>query len=244
MGEKNLFRGAADLIDPKNIMLTSEEMEQCREFSIKSADTQQEIEFEDKTTKPRTKEEIARDNLIGKIAEVAFSKLMKENYGIDLALDFENYPRGRWDSQDAIINGWRIDVKGTRTGGQWLLIEWNKLNFRQKDDKLSHVYIMFTVGWNRFTDTPTGSARFEGFATLARLRDGVPCTEVLKKGTKLPGKEVILQTDNFGIQYHDLYKFPYDLNELLQKYVPDQKLTDDYKNPRTGETTRERLKKH
>ena len=69
--------------------------------------------------------------------------MMKENYGIDVPLDFNYYPRGQWDDQDAEINGWRIDVKGTRKGGRWMLIEWNKLNFRQRDNNLSplcHVY--------------------------------------------------------------------------------------------------------
>ena len=132
-------------MDVKKIRLTEDELDRCMEFSNRSAPNQQDIEFGQRSTKARSTREIARDNLIGKIAEVAFSKMMKENYGIDVPLDFNYYPRGQWDSQDAVINGWRIDVKGTRKGGHWMLIEWNKLNFRQRDNNLSHLYAMFSV---------------------------------------------------------------------------------------------------
>ena len=157
------------MIDPKNIQLTENELNKCLEFSEISAQNQQKIEFGQKTTSPRKVSEIARDNLIGKIAEVAFCKLLKENYGIDIELDFNYYPRGQWDSQDAEVNGWRIDIKGTRKGGHWLLIEWNKLSFRQRDNNLSHVFVMFSVDWNRNIDAPTGKASFEGIASLNKL---------------------------------------------------------------------------
>ena len=64
----------------------------CVEFSKRSAPNQQAIEFGQHTTKACSESEIARDNLIGKIAEVAFSKMMKENYSIDVPLDFNYYP--------------------------------------------------------------------------------------------------------------------------------------------------------
>jgi hypothetical protein len=52
--------------------------------------------------------------------------MLKIRFGIVVPLDFEYYPRGEWDGQDTIINGWRIDVKGTRQGGKWMLIELSK----------------------------------------------------------------------------------------------------------------------
>lgn len=82
------------MIDILNIVLTEDEMAKCREFSRISAESQQAIEFGQHTTKERSIKEIARDNLIGKIAEVTFSKMTKENYGIDVPLDFNYYPRG------------------------------------------------------------------------------------------------------------------------------------------------------
>lgn len=71
------------MLDVKNIRLSQEELDRCIEFAKKSAPNQQAIEFGQRTTKPRGTNEIARDNLIGKIAEVAFSKMMKENYNIN-----------------------------------------------------------------------------------------------------------------------------------------------------------------
>lgn len=227
------------MVDVKHIVLTSEELERCREFSIRSASSQQAIEFGQHTTIARTEKEIARDNLIGKIAETAFSKMMKENYGIDVPLDFNYYPRGQWDSQDAEINGWRIDVKGTRKGGRWMLIEWNKLNFRQRENNLSHLYVMFTVDWNRQTDMPTGIASYQGAVSLNKLKAEAPHTVIINKGAKLPGTNTYLQADNYGILFKDLYKHLNHFVDYVTKSPPPQSLTDNYKNPYTGETTKE-----
>lgn len=205
------------MLNVKNIALTPSELQQCIEFSSKSAPTQQSIEFGQRTTKARPTSEIARDNLIGKIAEVAFAKMLEENYGIAVPLDFNYYPRGKWDDQDAVINGWRIDVKGTRKGGHWMLIEWNKLNFRQRDNKLSHLYVMFSVAWDRKSDTPTGVVSYEGAVSLAKLHKGSSTTKELLKGTVLPGTHAVLQADNYGIEFKNLYKH---LNHLV-KYLTD-----------------------
>lgn len=221
----------------KIIYLTEEELEKCREFSKKSALQQQEIEYGESKTKPRTKEEIAHDNLIGKIAEVAFSKMMKADCNIDIDLDFAYYPRGKWDSQDAEYNGWKIDVKSTRIG-RWMLIEWNKLEFRQKDNQLSHLYVMFSVDWK--DGNPTGRVVYRGFATLARLSKKFPKTEVLLMDSALPGTRLeSLQTDNYGIRFEDLYSYPQDLYDLLTTKRPIKQITDNYRNPRTGQTTLE-----
>ena len=229
------------MIDVLNIVLTAAEMDKCREFARISAASQQAIEFGQHTTKARSKKEIARDNLIGKIAEVAFSKMMKENYGIDVPLDFNYYPRGQWDDQDAEINGWRIDVKGTRSGGRWMLIEWNKLNFRQMDNKLPHLFVMFTVGWDRKSDQPTGEVRYRGAVSLTKLKEGVPMTVILKKGSILPGTKTPLQADNYGILFKDLYKHLNHLVKYLLEAPPPASLTDKFRNPYTGETTLEIL---
>ena len=227
------------MIDVFNIVLTDAEMDKCREFSRISAASQQAIEFGQHTTTARSEKEIARDNFIGKIAEVAFSKMMKENYGIDVPLDFNYYPRGQWDNQDAEINGWRIDSKGTRSGGRWMLIEWNKLNFRQRDNNLSHLFVMFTVDWDRDSDQPTGKVSYRGAVSLAKLKDGIPTTVTLKKGSVLPGTKTCLQADNYGIRFKDLYKHLNHLVKYLLAAPPDQSLAGDYRNPYTGETTRE-----
>lgn len=225
------------MLDVKNIRLSQDELARCIEFSQRSAPNQQAIEFGQRSTKARSTREIARDNLIGKIAEVAFSKMMKENYGIDVPLDFNYYPRGQWDNQDAVINGWRIDVKGTRKGGHWMLIEWNKLNFRQRDNNLSHLYAMFSVDWDRATDRPTGRVSYEGAVSPKKLRAGCQTTHVLRKGDMLPGTHAVLQADNYGIQFRDLYKHLNHLVAYLTEQEPPKSLTDNFQNPYTGQTT-------
>lgn len=225
------------MLNVKRIQLSSEELQKCINFSKESAPNQQAIEFGQRTTAARSTQEIARDNLIGKIAEVAFSKMMKENYGIDVPLDFNYYPLGQWDSQDAVINGWRIDVKGTRKGGHWMLIEWNKLNFRQRDNNLSHIYAMFSVDWDRSTDCPTGFVSYEGAVSLGKLRPDCQTTHVLRKGTELPGTHTVLQADNYGIRFKDLYKHLNHLAAYLTKQKPPKSLTEAFQNPYSGETT-------
>lgn len=193
------------------IDLTSEELMLCKEFSYKCAENQQQIEFGQSDTVPRTQLEIGRDNLIGKIAEVAFSKMMKNQYGIKIELDFEYYPRGVWDNQDAKINEWRIDVKGTRHG-RWMLIEWSKLDFRLKEGNLSHLYVMSSVLWNREKDIPTGKVNLIGCASLLKLKQNIDTTLILRKGDYIPRTRTRLQADNFGIHFDNL---EHDWNKVI-----------------------------
>jgi len=186
------------------ITLTKEQLEKCNKFSYECAKNQQQIEFGQSDTIPRSIKEIGRDNMIGKIAEVAFSNMLNDRYGLIVPLDFEYYPRGKWDVQDAVINNWRIDVKCTRQGGRWMLIEWSKLNFRQKDNDLSHLFVMASVMWNREMDIPTGKVDLIGSASILRLKQGISTTHVLYKGDCIPNTHMKLQSDNFGIKFENL----------------------------------------
>ena len=75
--------------------------------------------------------------------------------------------------------------------------------------------------------------------SLSKLRDDCPTTVILRKGTKLPGTNTYLQADNYGILFKDLYKHLNHLVGYLTKDTPPQSLTDNYKNPYSGETTLE-----
>lgn len=227
------------MINPNNFRITEQELEQCIDFARRSAPTQQDIEFGQHDIVPRSVDEVSRDTLIGKIAEVAFAKIMHENYGIDLELDFDVYPRGRYDAQDAVVNGWRIDIKGTRQGGHYLLVEWNKLDFRQLENKLSHVYVMFSVGWDRERDLPNRYVKYAGAVTLRALNKNVDWidTQILRKGECIPGTSAHLQADNYGIEFNKLNKNLDGLVRKMQNSRPPQNLTDYYLNPYTDETT-------
>ena len=163
------------------IVLSDSELEKCKVFSVKSAKTQQAIEFGQADTKARSETEIARDNLIGKMAEVAFARMLKEDFEIDIPLDFEVYDRGKWDDNDMVINGWNIDIKSTRIG-HWLLIEWSKLNFRQKQGELPHAFFMCKTDWDMKNDVQKGTVELVGSISLNKLRKDRPNIHIIKKG--------------------------------------------------------------
>lgn len=214
------------------ITLTEQEFSRCVEFAKKCALNQQQIEFGQSDTAPRGTAEISRDNLIGKMAEVAFAKMLYESRGIVIDLDFNYYPRGKWDDQDAEINGWRIDVKATRKGGRWMLIEWSKLNFRQKQNKLSHLYVMASVDWDREHDLPHREVNLIGCASIQKLKPNVPSTLILPKGSYIPNTSTRLQADNYGIKFSNLEQnWDTVLDYITQNPPPDLSM---YPNPYTG----------
>lgn len=118
-----------------------------------------------------------------------------------------------------------------------MLIEWNKLNFRQRDNNLSHLYVMFSVDWDRTTDLPTGCVSYAGAVSLKKLQSGCQTTHILRKGDMLPGTRVVLQADNYGIQFRDLYKHLNHLVAYLTEQEPPKSLTENFQNPYTGQTT-------
>lgn len=232
------------MIDPADVLLTESELTRCVKFARQSAPTQQLIEFGQKDIKPRSVGEVSRDTLIGKIAEVAFYKIMLENYGIDIGLDFNVYPRGKYDAQDAVVNDWCIDVKGTRQGGNYLLVEWNKIDFRQLENRLSHVYAMFSVGWDRNADCPNRHASYVGAVTLRALSDNLNWidTQSLRKGECIPGTSRRLQADNYGIRFDSLNKDLDGLVRVMRQRKPNQEVVNGYLNPYTHETTLDIIK--
>lgn len=125
-----------------------------------------------------------------------------------------------------------------------MLIEWNKLNFRQRDNNLSHLYTMFTVYWDRDADQPTGKVCYRGAVSLSKLKSGVQKTVILRKGTVLPGTKTHLQADNYGIQFKDLYKQLNHMAECLLKSPPPQSMTDNYVIPILGKQHLNCMGKH
>ena len=62
---------------------------------------------------------------------------------------------------------------------------------------------------------------------------------MLRKGTKLPETGAYLQADNCGIRFKDLYKHLNHLVGYLTADSPPQSMTDNFRNPYTGQTTLE-----
>lgn len=186
------------------ITLTPDEMQKCIEFSQKSAETQQDIEFGQKDTKPRPTKEIARDNLIGKMAEVAVLRMLREKYGIHYPVNYEIYPRGEWDDCDVKIGGWSIDIKSTRIG-KWLLFETNKLKMRQSQ-KINNLdaLIMCKTPWNMDKDEPIGTVELIGLISMKKLLSSDPKVKHLKKGDFIPNTKSKLQAENLAVAFDDL----------------------------------------
>lgn len=186
------------------ITLTPDEMQKCIEFSQKSAETQQDIEFGQKDTKPRPTKEIARDNLIGKMAEVAVLRMLREKYGIHYPVNYEIYPRGEWDDCDVKIGGWSIDIKSTRNE-KWLLFETSKLKMRQ-NQKINNLdaLIMCRTQWDRDKDAPKGSVELIGLISMKRLLSNDPIVKHLKKGDCIPNTKHRLQAENLAVAFDDL----------------------------------------
>lgn len=186
------------------ITLTPDEMQKCVDFSQKSAETQQDIEFGQKDTKPRPTKEIARDNLIGKMAEVAVLRMLREKYGIHYPVNYEIYPRGEWDDCDVKIGGWSIDIKSTRSG-KWLLFETSKLKMRQ-NQKINNLdaLIMCRTPWDRDKDAPKGSVELIGLISMKKLLSADPIVKHLKKGDCIPNTNARLQAENLAVAFDDL----------------------------------------
>ena len=198
----------------KTIVLTPDEMKKCRDFSVKSAESQQEIEFGQKDTKPRSTQEIARDNLIGKMAEAAVSRMLREEYSIHVPVNFEIYPRGEWDDCDVQIKAWNIDIKSTRSG-HWLLFETSKLRMRQNQaiNNLPDAVFMCRTLWNRDDDSPEGSVELIGTINLQTLVSNNSIVKHLKKGDFIPNTKTKLQADNLAVEFDDLN---HDWNQIIQ----------------------------
>ena len=188
----------------KTIFLPEYDMQRCVDFSNKSAKSQQSIEFGQSDTVPRRTAEIARDNLIGKMAEVAITHMLREDFGLHFTVNFDIYPRGEWDDFDVQINGWNVDIKSTRTG-QWLLFEVDKLRMRQyqKYNNLPDAIFMCRTPWNRETDEPIGNVELIGAISLKNLLSN-PKVMRLKKGDFIPNTRAKLQAENYGIHFTNI----------------------------------------
>jgi hypothetical protein len=187
------------------IELTPAELDRCWVFCRKVAKTQQTIEFGESAFN-RSTEEVARDSMIGRVAEVAFQKWVKINFKLGIKLDWEIKPRKEWDAEDARVGDITFDIKGTRKGGRFLLVEENKLNFRKKEDNIPSYFVFVTCGWDREKDEPLGDAEIHGFCDGERLSECPPRFPVfeVKKGLPLFLGGPILQATNRAVEGKNL----------------------------------------
>lgn len=70
--------------------------------------------------------EIFRDDLRGKLGEIAFRNYIIKNVpeaNIESDIDFSVTPLGQWDITDLVVNGKYINVKSVKGNSRFLLIE-------------------------------------------------------------------------------------------------------------------------
>lgn len=195
------------------VYLWPAEVEKIAQFAAESAQTQQEIEFGEARTARRSTEEITRDTIIGKMGEAAVSKVLQDRYNIDAPIDYTVYPRGRWDGNDLTICGKEIDVKATKAGSKYFLLETNKVLFRAKEGRIPYAFILCTVAWK--DNGPTGYVDIVGYIRACDLR----YLPRLHRGEHLPGTGITLQADNIACEVD---RMDNDLDTLIARLLKDR----------------------
>jgi hypothetical protein len=178
------------------VPLDEKDIEKCREFSTNCSKTHQLIEFGQYDTPKRSLKETSRDILIGKLGEIAFSKWANAHHNIILPLDFNNYGHYKCDESDTSYRGFRIDIKTSRPGSRWLLVDISKNHSRASQNRLPHAYVFLTTGWDRTADSPLPYATLFGFASIKDMLPSTQNTLLLPKGSTLPLPSVALQATN------------------------------------------------
>lgn len=186
------------------VKLSEESMQKSYKFAAESARSQRPAPFGQKNERQRDNFAILNNTWLGKIAEIAFAQMLKNNYGVNVELDFDVYPRGKWDSVDVQINNWNIDIKSSKYGSRWFLIEWSKIDFNHSSGTLPHIFVMTTVDWNKTTNIPSGNVNLVGMMYTNDLVPTNPKVHTLLRGDNIPGTTTPLYADNYGVAFHDL----------------------------------------
>ena len=203
----------------QTVELTDYEFTLCGLFSHESAKTQQKIEFGQKTTVPRSVREIERDNMIGKMAEVAVAKTLHKDFGLHLPVNYEVYPRGECDDNDIVINNWSLDIKSTRRG-RFLMLEYAKVNYRLESGTMPDVVVACKTPWNEREDRPEGK-RVDVIGCISTKRLVNPkSADVyrLRAGECIPGTMCRLQAGNYAVRFDKLSDF-HDSVEWMLKQI-------------------------
>jgi len=187
------------------LTLTKEEFKLCSDFAKESAKTQR--EHRSGGTQFRSVVQIESDTLRGKVAEVIIKNfLAQEPFNVrDILLDFDIYPRGKWDEQDFTLNGKRISIKSAKWFSKWLLLEAKDINRQYVYD----YYILITIA----EDYKSGTV--QGFASKEELDDVK--TLKLNKGELIPNTHTVLDADNYARHTRDLHNTLDDWNKLIEK---------------------------
>jgi len=192
------------------ILLDKEEIKKCRDFAENSAKTQR--PYRSGGSQMRNLRMITEDTFRGKLGEVVCKKFLGQMpLNVEgIKLDFDIYPRGKWDEADTVINGKRISMKSVKHFSSWLLIE-------SKDilrGDIYDYYILILINKNM------DGGVVAGYATEKEIVDGDEYTLRLKKGEVIPGTSTELDADNHARHRKFLHNSEADWILLAKELCP------------------------
>jgi hypothetical protein len=215
------------------IKLSEEGLQKSYKFAAESSQSQRPAPFGQKDIIQRNNLAILHNTWLGKIAEIAFAQMIEKHYSLKVKLDFDVYPRGRWDSVDVQINNWNFDIKSSKKGSRWFLLEWNKIDFNHSTGTLPDIYVMTTVDWDRSKNIPNGNVDLIGMMYTKDIVSNNPKVHTLRRGDNIPGTSTPLYADNYGVAFHNLNNNWDEIIKHILSHNPPS--LSGYPNPFTNE---------
>jgi hypothetical protein len=193
----------------RKIVLSAHELRRCSEFSQLMGELNQAHEFNNRFTNRRKTEQIARDHLIGKVAEVAVHNFLCSLNLTPDAVDFTVIGKEARDSDDLKVADRTISVKATEKG-RFLLVHEGQLRWSLSDfyflcqsflGKAESSTFVVLLGYVSKTDLVSVRA-YEDW-----IRSGTPLSaeicgsrsSFVRHGNPLPGPKVIMQASNLFV---------------------------------------------
>ena len=185
--------------------LAGDVIAECRTFAEESAKTQR--ESRSGGTQFRSLHVIAEDTFRGKLGEAVVKDFLEqEPFQVpDIKLDFNIYPRGRWDKNDFDIGGVRFSIKSVKHFSSWLLLESKDID----NNDVYDVYILVAIA--RSED----GGSILGFALKDEIMKGNDHTLLLEKGKVIPGTKTILDADNHARHKRHLHNSQMEWTSLI-----------------------------
>lgn len=191
------------------ISLDEDEIEQCRIFADESAKTQR--PYRSGGSQIRGLSMMRADTFRGKLGEAVCKKFLEQKplnvKGMEL--DFDIYPRGKWDEADIVIGNKRISIKSVKHFSSWLLIE-------SKDLLRGDIYDYYIL---ILINKEMNGGIVAGYATKDEIVDGDQHTLRLNKGEPIPGTRTELDADNYARHKKYLYNSVADWISLSKELM-------------------------
>ena len=122
-----------------------------------------------------------------------------------IVLNFNIYPRGKWDSTDININKTKISIKTSKHFSNWLLLESKDIN---RGDIYDY-YILVLV------DKDLKSGKIKGFVRKNEIIQPAEKTLLLKQDNFIPNTQTPLDADNHARHIENLHNSAKEWGELV-----------------------------